>query len=108
MRAQFMFTMSILLVVVTAMAKQRDPRSWETYNIGPPYPPFSPPDIGPLYLPREYFRDYPDLTSPQIQRIREKSADLHRMHVRSFLFFVVNHLTLSYYEVTKILRYSSP
>lgn len=81
------FNLSLLLLLHVVALPLPNPRSWKTYGIYKileGYPPFPPPDIGPLNLPRNFFNDYPDLTSDQIAAIKEKNFEEHSYHVRSF------------------------
>lgn len=75
-----------------------NPRSWKTYDIikiVTGYPPFPPPDIGPLNLPRDFFDDYPDLKSDQIASIKKKNFEYHTRHVRSLFRFFPTILKLN-------------
>lgn len=83
MQLNICFMLSLLLVVVAAFParKGRDPSSWITYRVIEE-PDFPPPDIGPLYLPREFFKDYPHLSENQKQGIRVMNGKEHRRQVR--------------------------
>ncbi|KAI9781892.1 MAG: hypothetical protein M1816_002156 [Peltula sp. TS41687] len=84
MRPSVCLIVSILLVVVATIPQGRpggDPRAWTTYKIPLPHPSFAPPDLGPLYLPQDYFDDYPDIkTSPQKQPVRQRNLLYHNRH----------------------------
>ncbi|KAI9795188.1 MAG: hypothetical protein M1816_000210 [Peltula sp. TS41687] len=82
MRYQYMFILTVLVAAVTTARLPKDPRSWGTYVSGESEPPFPPPDIGPYYLPRKYFRDFPEFTTTQIRSIRRKNTRLHQDNQR--------------------------
>lgn len=93
MRSYICLVISILLVLVAAIPQQKgkpkgDPRLWMTYKIPLPHPPFAPPDIGPLYLSPDFFKDYPDFSIKQRSRIRQRNLQYHRRHVSSLSIIV--------------------
>ncbi|KAI9793043.1 MAG: hypothetical protein M1816_000941 [Peltula sp. TS41687] len=71
---------------MAAEKQKQDPRLWETYfgkALAPAYPPFAPPDIGPLHLEDDFFGDYPGLTAEQKRQIKNKNRDHHKRHQKA-------------------------